>query len=223
MHRVESLCVMRAAFADGDTIFPVGKCQGRLYDCRVGDYMQTLVDVEIDDRAAVQMKQPLTSWLIGGGIIAPELTDCVLGSEGGYAPGANYGHAIGDASAALPPFLTNGVSIDVGRQVYWNLELEAVDCPRCGYRETLWPRELGRWDTAFNDAFNEWLDGGGGLVACGGCGVGIGLNDWDWGSPWAFSALGLTFWNWNDLSGNFIAEVREFLGGHRLVYCAFKI
>jgi hypothetical protein len=201
----------------------------------VGDYMQTLVDVEIDDEAAGAMRQPLTSWLIGRGIIAPEVTDCVMGRQGGYAPGANYARAIGYASArrrlwagarwrhrADPPcYSTNGVSIDVGRQVYWSKELEAVICPRCGHREAMWPRESGRWDTAFDDAFNEWLGGGGGLVACLVCGVG--LNDWDWGAPWAFSALGLTFWNWANLSEEFIAEVGEFLGGHRLVYGANKI
>lgn len=154
-----------------------------------------------------------------------------MGRHGGHAPGANYAHAIGHASARRrlwagarwrrradpPPFRTNGVSIDVGRQVYWNLEGGAVICPGCGHRETCGP------ETTAVGTMCSTMRSTNGSLACLGCEVGVGLNDWDWGSPWSFSALGVTFWNWANLSEEFIAEVREFLGGHRLVYGANKI
>jgi len=49
------------------------------------------------------------------------------------------------------------------------------------------------------------------------------LNDWDWGYPWAFGALGVKVWNWDELSPEFIAEVSEVLGGHRVVHCSYKL
>ncbi|WP_131813221.1 hypothetical protein [Mycolicibacterium fortuitum] len=54
----------------------------------MGDYAQTLVDVDATDEDAPRLKQRVLSWLISEGIVAAELSDCVLGvDEGGYAPG----------------------------------------------------------------------------------------------------------------------------------------
>lgn len=191
----------------------------------MGDYFQSLADVEINEPDAAEAKSRLASWLVERQIICAELTDCVLGADGGHAPGANYAHAIGsDPGRINPPSLaSNGVSISVGRQVHWGGELEAIICPRCMHREEMTPRDQGRWDTAFNAAINDWADGGAGLVDCLGCGVPLGLNDWDWGCPWAFATLGITVWNWDDLALDFIADIRELLGGHRLVYCTNKL
>ena len=75
----------------------------------------------------------------------------------------------------------------------------------------------------FNDAIDDWLAGGRGLVACLACGADNGLNDWDWGYPWEFGALGVTAWNWDELSPDFITQVSEVLGGHRVIHCSYKI
>ena len=117
----------------------------------------------------------------------------------------------------------NGLEIRVGRFIYWGGDLEAVVCPQCRHRESMTPREDGRWDTAFSDALDEWSAGGPGLVPCLGCGAKNGLNDWDWGYPWGFGALGVTVWNWDELGAAFIAEVSEVLCGHCLVRCSYKI
>ena len=192
----------------------------------MGDYFQSLADVEINEQDAAEAKSRVTLWLVERQIICAELTDCVLGDPvGGHAPGANYAHAVGgDPKEINPPSLaSNGMSISVGRQVYWGGDLEAVICPRCMHREAMTPRDLGRWDTTFNAAINDWVAGGAGLVDCLGCGARLGLNDWDWGYPWAFAALAVTVWNWDDLTLDFVADIRELLGGHRLVYCANKL
>lgn len=208
---------------DGAILVRGGRRRG-LYHRIVGDYAQTLVDIDIDDDIAVRMRDRVITWLVERGIIAAELTDCVLGSpEGGYAPGQNYGQAVGYESAAIPRYRTNGMVIVAGRRGYWGGDLEAVICPRCTHRESLEPIDEGRWHTDFSAAIDQWCAGGDGLVRCVGCGMSIGLNDWDWGYPWAFSALGITFWNWDDLSETFIAELSEFLGGHRLIYCHYKL
>jgi hypothetical protein len=188
----------------------------------MGDWAQTLVDVEVGDDAAPELGQRLASWLIERRIVAPTLTDCVLGAESGHPPGENYGLAVGNPSVEPPRWGSNGVDIDVRRQVYWGSDLEAVICPRCDFREAMTPREQSRWDTAFDDAINEWCGGGAGLVSCLGCGADNGLNEWDWGYPWAFGALGVTFWNWDHLADDFVAEIAELLG-HRLVRSSYKL
>jgi hypothetical protein len=124
---------------------------------------------------------------------------------------------------ATTRYWTNGLVIETSRQVYPGAALESVTCPNCGHVEAMSPREQGRWDTAFDAAISEWLAGGRGLVPCLGCDAGIGLNDWDWGYPWAFGALGLTFWNWDELSEGFIAETGALLDGHRLVHSQYKL
>lgn len=192
----------------------------------MGEYPQTLCDVDASDDEAETLKQRLLAWLVSKRIVAPDITNCVLSDDGGYRPAENYGYAIygRDAGQLDPPWLAaNGLQIAVGRQVYWGGDLEAVICPHCRHRESMTPREQGRWDTAFNDAIDDWLAGGRGLVACLACGADNGLNDWDWGYPWGFGALGVTAWNWDELSPDFITQVSEVLGGHRVIHCSYKI
>lgn len=191
----------------------------------MSEHAQTLCDVDASDDEAEALKQRLQEWLVGKRIIGPDITNCVLSNEGGYPPEENYGYAIygRDGGHLDPPLGVNGLEFIVGRQVYWGSDLEAVVCPRCRHRESMTPREDGRWDTAFGDALDEWVAGGGGLVACLECGTMNRLNDWDWGYPWAFGALGVKVWNWYELSPEFIAEVSEVLGGHRVVHCSYKL
>lgn len=172
------------------------------------------------------VKQRLQAWLVNKRIVGPDITDCVLSREGGHPPAENYGYAIHgcEVDQQDPPRLgVNGMEICIGRSVYWGADLEAVICQHCRHRESMTPREEGRWDTAFNDAINEWLAGGAGLVSCLECSAKNGLNDWDWGYPWGFGALGVTVWNWDELSPEFIAEVSDVLDGHRIIYCSYKL
>lgn len=192
----------------------------------MGEYAQTLCDVDATDDEAAVLKQRLQDWLINKGIVAAAITNCVLSDDGGHRPAENYGYAIygRDAGHLDPPhFDVNGLEFTVGRHIYWGGDLEAVTCPHCGHRESMTPIEHGRWDTAFGNAIDDWVAGGAGLVSCLECGADNGLNDWDWGYPWAFGSLGLTVWNWDELGAEFIVEVSEVLDGHRLVRCSFKL
>ena len=47
-------------------------------------------------------------------------------------------------------------------------------------------------------------------------------NDWAWSPPWGFGHLGIKFWNWPLLTGEFRAEVADLLG-HRTVYPRGKV
>lgn len=192
----------------------------------MSNHAQTLCDIDASDAEAEGLKQRLLEWLIAKRIIQPEITDCVLSPEGGYPQGENYGFAIcgQDVEPTNPPRPgINGLEVKAGRMGYWGGDLEAVVCPHCRHRESMTPREEGRWDTDFGDAINDWVAGGAGLVTCLECGSRNGLNDWEWSHPWAFGALGMTMWDWDGLSPTFIAEVSKVLDGHRLVYSAFKL
>ena len=192
----------------------------------MSEHGQTLCDVDASDDEAETLKQRLQAWLVDKRIIEPDITNCVLSDAGGHRPAENYGYAIygSDAGPLTPPGLrVNGLEITVGRHIYWGGDLEAVICPHCRHRESMTPREEGRWDTAFSGALDEWMAGGAGLGPCVKCGSLNGLNDWDWGYPWAFGALGVKVWNWDELSSDFIAEVSEVLGGHRVIHCSYKL
>lgn len=73
----------------------------------MGDWSQSLVDVEVSAEDAPESGARLTRWLIDIGVISAEQTDCVLGSPLGHPPGANYGCAVGGTDPA-PVLWTNG-------------------------------------------------------------------------------------------------------------------
>jgi hypothetical protein len=111
------------------------RCTGA-YCGLMGDWAQNIVDVDVTGDEATELGERLTAWLVDTGVIASELTDCVLGSPAGHPPGAHYAHAIG--AATDPPNLwSNGVEIGVGRTVYYTMDLQGVTCPRCGRFEEL--------------------------------------------------------------------------------------
>ncbi|MCV7068694.1 hypothetical protein H7H51_28635 [Mycolicibacterium farcinogenes] len=184
----------------------------------MGDWSQSLVDVEVSAEDAPELGARLTRWLIDTGVISAEQTDCVLGSPLGHPPGPNYGRAIG-GTAPAPALWTNGAAISAGRVVSYSYPPEVLTCRHCGYREVLAPDDP-KWQAAFA-AIDAWADGGAGEVPCPSCGAGNTLNGWDWEPAWGFGLLTLEVWNWKPLTPEFVAEVSRFLG-HRVVYVEFK-
>jgi len=76
----------------------------------------------------------------------------------------------------------------------------------------------------FSDALDTWYSGGSSLVQCPQCDRMIEFNDWRrvGGPPFAVGFLGLTFWNWPELSGQFVQQVEDRLG-HRVVVTGGKL
>lgn len=84
----------------------------------MGDYAQTLCDVDATDAEADELKHRLLTWLVDKRVIRPELTDCGMSSAGGHAPGENYGYAIyGREDATLDPPRLWGRSTPVGGSI----------------------------------------------------------------------------------------------------------
>lgn len=176
----------------------------------MGERSRWVADVEAHPGEAPDLARNVLGWLVDGGIVAPERTDCALGDvPGGYAPGpACKTIVIGDLGA-FPCGWPNGLEIDVGRSAFYGgvEEDDPVTCPRCGAWlpfETVMPE------------VEEWLEGGPGSLVCACCGARTGFNGWHWPVPCAFAEVGLRFWNWPPLTTAFVAELGRRIG-HRLV------
>lgn len=185
----------------------------------MGDWSQSLVDVEVSAEDAPELGARLTRWLVDTGVIMAEQSDCVLGTPLGHPPGPNYGRAVGGTEPA-PVLWTNGAAISVGRVVSHSYEPEALACRYCGHQEVLALNDQ-KLQVAFA-AIGDWADGGVGAIPCPSCSAANDVNGWDWKPTWGFGLLTMEVWNWNPLALEFIADVSGFLG-HRVVYTNFKL
>ncbi|GAA4897553.1 hypothetical protein LX16_1099 [Stackebrandtia albiflava] len=186
----------------------------------MGDWFQSITDLDAEVDEAGPLAESITAWLVSVTVISAERTDCVLGADLGHPPGPG-GSAVVEEPDLLPwGSRTNGVSIHIGRKVFTTVDEDSrLVCPGC--------HRVGEWRDArgdesaqaarFSEVLTDWLGGGGSRLDCLGCGLASRLNDWRWsGTPWAFAALGLTFWNWPSLRPDFVTEFGHRLGGHRI-------
>ena len=195
----------------------------------MGEYFESIADVEATEDQAAGLAQRLTSWLIESGVIAAERTDCVIGDLG-YPPGPGWASVVIEADEAHTPYLrNNGLEVSVGRTVFHSGGdgVSDVECPRCGAHVAL-QEDSGptpSWD-AFSATLGTWYEGGeSSVVACPRCSRPVDFNDWIWTEDWgrfAVAFLGLTFWNWPPLTDSFVAEVAARLG-HRVVRTRGKL
>jgi hypothetical protein len=184
----------------------------------VGDWFQTIADVDVTPDEAEPLAAAVLAWLVESGIVLVKATDCVLSGQG-HAPGPRYATAVTEADPRLPALRTNGVELITGRSVFFSMGAEHVTCPHCGLLTVL-TDERGHpndaWQ-ALSDAIEVWFDVGHGRYRCPGCEHLVGLNEWTWSPPWAFGYLSIKFWNWPDLDPTFLSEVSQRLG-HRTVH-----
>ncbi|MCY1019926.1 hypothetical protein [Pyxidicoccus sp. MSG2] len=174
----------------------------------MGDYFQNIVARDVSAEDAPRLAAKIRDWLIARRIIEPELSDCTLGDPG-HRPGPEYALAQETPNSDVLHLSTNGLQIEVGRTVLYNLQPE-LTCRVCGARF-----EPGR---GYQDAVSIWFEGNDAVTfGCPQCHTPERLTQWDGASPWGFSHLGFTFWNWSVLSERFIREVSEQLGRRTLV------
>jgi len=163
----------------------------------VGDWFQTIADVEASSDEAEPLAAAALAWLVETGIVLAEATDCVLSGRG-HAPGPRYATAVTEADPGLLALRTNGVEAITGRSVFYSMGAEDVTCPHCR-QVTVLNDDRGHpndaWQ-ALSDTIDAWFDGGRGEHPCPRCGHLVGLNEWTWSPPWGFGHLGIKFWNW---------------------------
>ncbi|TDC91407.1 hypothetical protein [Actinomadura sp. 7K507] len=197
----------------------------------MGDWFQTIVDVEAGAEDADRLAARVRDWLISVEVVLAERTDCVLGAEVGHPPGPAAGQALEDPSSddGWQGLWSNGLDITVGRRVFdaGQGEVEAVTCPHCMGAIRLiddgWELIDEAW-APFREVLTDWPEGYDGVIACPSCDQPVEPTAWRWADDYfVLGHLGFTFWNWPPLKQDFVAEVGWRLGGHRTVLLAGKL
>jgi hypothetical protein len=197
----------------------------------VGDWFQTVVDVQARSQEAESLAELVRDWLISSGFVSADQTDCVLGSGLGYPPGPRADEVV-DGVAWSSPWQNaqaNGLEIVVGSTVFdaGQGEPAAVACPHCTARVPL--VDMGHepieeaWKP-FHDVLQGWSEGREVAVACPACAQDVPAQGWQWADDYfALGRLGFRFWNWPPLRPAFVAEFTRRLGGRRTVLLAGKL
>lgn len=148
-----------------------------------------------------QKAKEILDWLILRDIVQPTPSDCVLSSNSGYA--LSMGAKAISTNPDLLPFdlNTNGLEIITERQVFDTGEngLEKLICPNC--RQDISSED---WDF-----LNEWSENNTNDISCPLCNTASDIHRFAFTPQWGFSDLGFTFWNWGELSDQFIWDFKQ--------------
>lgn len=183
----------------------------------MGDHFQTIVDIDATAAQAPDLAASVVAWLVGRGIVVAGTSDCALDGAG-HAPGPNHADAVAEPTPRLHTLRCNGMAVIIERTVFCSGEASQVGCPHCDTIIELLDEggvPAAAWQP-LADAIGAWHADGVDGYSCPGCGRPAGLNEWRWSPPWGFGYLGLTFWNWPLLAGEFVAGLSRRLG-HRTV------
>ncbi len=180
----------------------------------MGDWFQTLADIDASIEEANIVAARIRSWLIESQVIEPSPRDCVFGGMG-YPP-LNYEQVV-DGPAYSQHFRklkTNGLQIKIGRTVFLNGQSGVtVTCPKCN----------APCKNSWANAIDEWYKSTGpGTLKCLECGNEQSVTEWTFIPAWGFGNLGFTFWNWPPLKQSFINEMKRRIA-HRTVFIADKL
>jgi hypothetical protein len=170
----------------------------------MSDYSISIVP-KISDYSDNKIKaKEILDWLISIDVVKPELSDCVLGTESGYAL-SNGAKNITIYPEDLPyDLITNGLEIILERQIFHTGEggLEECICPNCN-------ENVASENYLF---FNQWNERNENIIFCPNCDIQLEIHEFKFQPEWGFSNLGFTFWNWPELNESFIIEFRKRLG-----------
>ena len=142
--------------------------------------------------------------LISEDIIKPELSDCILSSEKGYAISEGAKTITNYPDSLNYDLITNGLRISTDREIFTTGEngIETLICPNCN-------QNIANEDWNF---LNEWFEIISDNLTCPLCKVGTEIHKYNFTPEWGFSDLGFTFWNLADLKEEFIKEFEKKLG-----------
>lgn len=185
----------------------------------MGNYFQTVVDLDATESDAEAVAAAGLEWLVEEGIVAAELTDCVLGAPLGHPPGPRWREAV--VEDGWEP--SDGLKVITGRTVFDGGQGEPwfAVCPHCAGRVDLSTGEV--WEP-FREAVDTWNDTGRAAVACPECGRTGDLTAWAWSDNYfAFACLGFEFWDWPEFRPDFLERFARALGGHRTVLMGGKL
>ena len=143
----------------------------------------------------------ILNWLISLDIVKSTPTDCVLSSTDGYAI-SNGAKLVMTGDSNLPFNLgANGFEISTCRQVFDTGQngIEKLICPNC--KEDISSED---WDF-----LSECADNKSNNLTCPLCKIATDIHSFQFTPIWGFSDLGFTFWNWSDLTEDFLNDFKQ--------------
>ncbi|MBO0356343.1 hypothetical protein J0X19_00160 [Hymenobacter sp. BT186] len=153
----------------------------------------------------------ILKWLVAIDVVKPTISDCILGSEGGYA--VSEGAKLIVANPTRLPFnlRNNGLEISTNRSVFdaRGNGLDELICPLCVKDISGFAYEfLAPWATGKTDS-----------ITCPQCGIGSDIHSFEFIPTWGFSNLGFTFWSWPQFTDAFLTDFEYRLGCQVDVVC----
>ncbi len=151
----------------------------------------------------------ILDWLVSLDIVKPNLSECVLGANEGYAISNGAKLVVVDPEYLPFNLVTNGLEIITDREVFHTgiNGIEELICPNC--KQNIISED---WDF-----LNEWGYNTSNNLTCPFCNIAADINQFKFTPVWGFSDFGFTFWNWSNLTDEFVEAFEQKLG------CSIKL
>lgn len=169
----------------------------------MSDHSITIASKQSKHANSKYKAEEVLKWLISIDVVKGKVSDCCLGTDGGYAI-SNGAVEVTHYPEYLPFDLhVNGLSITTNRTVFDTGEngIEEIICPSCH-------KDISYEDWSFDDWYNEVSNN----MRCPLCHTDMEINDFKFTPEWGFSNLGFTFWNWPLLKDDFLKELKQRIG-----------
>jgi hypothetical protein len=188
------------------------------------NYITITTITEIENPAEV--KDKVIQWMQSKEFIEIRLSDCIMSSKSkGYKPGKNHVSAIG-YNADILKLKVCGVEIKTEREVFNAgsfTVLTKMECPTCHrdrfegikpqdfFTDNDTDAQMELFHSVFPE-FDKWTNSERATLTCPHCGTISNIEKYKIDSSLSFSNFGLTFWNWPDLTNNFIEQLKSVIG-----------
>ena len=174
--------------------------------------------LNLTEEEAETCKDKVINYLVSREIILPTKSHCIMSETGtGYPPGPKFIQAswfdkeqpqiINANYEDFSKRTVNGLEVLCGRQGVYNASGDWSDkqCPDCKLKSAQ--------DKDWSEAVTEWLEHKGeGLLTCPHCGSTASVSQWYFYNDMLLGNLIFQFWNWPELSDEFIADLSDVLG-----------
>lgn len=176
-----------------------------------------IVPKHVGDYPNSEMKaKEILTWLQDNGMVENILSDCILTGEGyRILPGIISIYKEKHPNPMLFDLRTLGVEVHYGERKVFH-PMEGADlifrCPKCDHVVD---------DENFISFFEGWYNSINDYPQCNNCKNPFHISSYKTSEPWAFSNVGITFWNsGNDFEPWFLEKMKNFFGTEIIVVYA---
>lgn len=174
----------------------------------------------------VEVKDKVIQWMQSKEFIESELSDCIMSSKNkGYKPGKHHVEAIGYDEDILK-WKVCGVETKAEREVFNAGAFTAMtkmECPNCGrnrfegitpqnfFTDNCTKEQLELFHSVFPE-FEKWTKNENATLTCPHCSTTSNIEEYEIDTSISLSNFGLTFWNWPDLTNDFLEQLKSVIG-----------